>query len=305
MWSFQTQNDKFQQYYRCYPVSAMKGDKKAANFGGKIYIPQSALHKLTTLHISYPMLFEIRNEESGGCTHAGVLEFTAEEGRAYLPEWMLANLKIKAGGLVRISSVSLELGSFVKIQPQSVDFLDISDPKAVLETSLRNFTTLTVDDIFQILYNNKVYDIKVLEVKPETRSNSICVVETDLEVDFAAPVGYVEPSASAPSATPKLTGQMTESIGYNTLAGAQGPKSAGHTLKNKAPTEEAAAPVAPPVVDASIYQNRDAPALELASNQLFFGFPLVPLEDEEDSGETNFKGEGFTLRKSKKRKDIS
>ncbi|PRT56559.1 Ubiquitin fusion degradation protein 1 [Wickerhamiella sorbophila] len=305
MWSFQSQNDKFQQYYRCYPVSAMKGDKKAANFGGKIYIPQSALHKLTTLHISYPMLFEIRNEESHGCTHAGVLEFTAEEGRVYLPEWMLANLKIKAGGLVRISSVSLELGTFVKIQPQSVDFLDISDPKSVLETSLRNFTTLTVDDVFQILYNNKVYDIKVLEVKPETRSKSICVVETDLEVDFAAPVGYVEPSGDKPSAPPKLAGHMAEAIGYNNLAGAQSVKAGGHSLRESKASSTEPTPVTPPVVDSSIYQNRDAPALELASNQLFFGFPLVPLEDEEEAGESIFKGEGFTLRKSKKRKDIS
>ena len=32
-----------------------------------------------------------------------------------------------------------------------------------------------------------------MQVKPE-EMQSICIIETDLEVDFAAPVGYVEPS---------------------------------------------------------------------------------------------------------------
>jgi ubiquitin fusion degradation protein 1 len=34
------------------------------------------------------MLFEIQNGAKGKSTHAGVLEFIAEEGRAYLPYWV-------------------------------------------------------------------------------------------------------------------------------------------------------------------------------------------------------------------------
>ena len=45
---------------------------------------------------------------------------------------------------------------------------------------LRNFSTLTRDDIIQIHYNEKNYDIKVLEVKPG--NDGISIVETDLEV---------------------------------------------------------------------------------------------------------------------------
>ena len=48
----------------------------------------------------------------------------------------------------------------------------------------------------QIDYNNKVYQIEVLEVKPHNEDHSgISIIETDLEVDFAPPVGYVEPTA--------------------------------------------------------------------------------------------------------------
>lgn len=72
-----------------------------------------------------------------------------------------------------------------------------------LEKALRNFSTLTIGDMVQINYNNKVYQIQVLEVKPHHEDHSgVSIVETDLEVDFAPPVGYVEPASqrSAPVA---------------------------------------------------------------------------------------------------------
>ena len=86
---------RFDEYYRCYPVAMMPGpERDAANHGGKIFMPASALDKLTTLHIAYPMLFELTNgsvtDENGRPkkTHSGVLEFVAEEGRCYLPFWV-------------------------------------------------------------------------------------------------------------------------------------------------------------------------------------------------------------------------
>lgn len=70
-----------------------------------------------------------------------------------------------------------------------------------LENALRNFSTLTLGDTIQINYNDKVYEIMVLNVKPHFEEHAgISIVETDLEVDFAPPVGYVEPSR--PVSTP-------------------------------------------------------------------------------------------------------
>ena len=42
------------------------------------------------LNIVYPMLFSVTNTANGLATHCGVLEFIAEEGRAYLPSWVRA-----------------------------------------------------------------------------------------------------------------------------------------------------------------------------------------------------------------------
>lgn len=81
---------RFDEYYRCYPTVMLPGaEREYLNFGGKIIMPPSALDKLTKLHITYPMLFELINGKAGGKhTHAGVLEFVAEEGKAYLPQWV-------------------------------------------------------------------------------------------------------------------------------------------------------------------------------------------------------------------------
>jgi ubiquitin fusion degradation protein 1 len=75
-----------------------------------------------------------------------------------------------------------------------------------LEKALRNFSTLTAGDMVQINYNSKVYQIQVLEVKPHFEDHQgISIVETDLEVDFAPPVGYVEPSSQKPAQSMVIT----------------------------------------------------------------------------------------------------
>lgn len=43
----------------------------------------------------------------------------------------MKTLSLEQGQIVQVVNATLPTGTFVKIQPQSVDFLDISDPKAV------------------------------------------------------------------------------------------------------------------------------------------------------------------------------
>ncbi|KAL5017063.1 hypothetical protein ScPMuIL_006652 [Solemya velum] len=179
----------FNQTYRCYSVS-MLADREDVERGGKIIMPPSALDQLTRLHIQYPMLFKLCNKRTKRETHCGVLEFVADEGRIYIPYWMMLNLLLNEGDLVQIENVSLSIATFAKFQPQAPDFLDITNPKAVLENALRNFACLTAGDVLAIKYNEKVYEMCVLEVKP---GKAVSIIECDMNVEFAAPVGYQEP----------------------------------------------------------------------------------------------------------------
>jgi hypothetical protein len=53
-----------------------------------------------------------------------------------------------------------------------------------LENAFRNFATLTQGDIIQITYNSKIYEIKVLEIRPNYDDHGgISIMETDLEVN--------------------------------------------------------------------------------------------------------------------------
>lgn len=180
-------------------------------------LPPSAFDTLARLQVDYPMLFKLTADD-GKQTHCGVLEFTAEEGCVYIPFWMMQNLKIEEGTLITVTNVSLPKASFVKLQPQSVDFLEISNPRAVLEHALRNFSCVTIHDIIKIPYNDKNYLFELKEVRP---SPAACIIETDCNVDFDAPVGYKEPtyektastrSSECPSPLPSSasTGKLSE-----------------------------------------------------------------------------------------------
>ena len=51
----------------------------------------------------------------------------------YLPFWMMENMHLNEGDIVHLKSATIQKGSFVKLQPQTTDFIKISNPKAVLE----------------------------------------------------------------------------------------------------------------------------------------------------------------------------
>jgi len=186
---------RFDHQYQVFPVTFM--GKEELEKGNKIILPQSALDHLARLNISWPMLFEMTNPATSRSTHGGVQEFIAEEGTCFFPYWMMQNLLLQEGDLVRITNTSLQKGSFVKLQPVHSDFLDIHNPRAVLENSLRNFATLTVGDCIVIDYNQRKYEIEIVECKP---AKAISIIEADVNVDFAPPKDYKEPVPAAAAA---------------------------------------------------------------------------------------------------------
>lgn len=188
-WGFPHLNapQRFEEQYHVY--SAAYADRSNLEHGDKILLPPSAFDTLARLNVDYPMLFSLTCGSYK--THCGVLEFTAEEGSCYIPFWMMKNLRVEEGSLISVTNVSLQKATALKLQPQQLDFLDISNPRAVLEHALRNFSCVTKDDIICVPYNNKSYEFKMVDVKPE---NAVCIIECDCNVDFEAPPGYQEPT---------------------------------------------------------------------------------------------------------------
>jgi ubiquitin fusion degradation protein 1 len=140
------------------------------------------------------MLFKLKNSKHDRITHCGVLEFLPnDEPHCYLPHWMMDHLLLEEGDEIHIESVhSLPTATFVRFEPQSKTFLDITNPKAVLEKFLRNFSCLTKGDLISINYLNHNYQLFVLDLKP---ANVVTIIDCDMEVDFAPPIDYIQPKS--------------------------------------------------------------------------------------------------------------
>jgi len=220
-------NRRFEEQYHCYSVAY--ADKPHLEKGDKILLPPSAFDTLARLQVDYPMLFKLSSSVDNKSTHSGVLEFTAEEGTCYIPFWMMQNLLIEEGAVITVTNASLPKATFVKLQPQSVDFLEISNPRAVLEHALRNFSCVTKGDIIQLPYNNKNYHFELKEVEPQ---DAACIIETDCNVDFDAPVGYKEPDYGMSSAASAANDQSSSPTTMSTASSATNTDAAGGTGTN-------------------------------------------------------------------------
>lgn len=231
----------------------------------------------------------------------------------------MQTLLLEPGDLVQVKSTDLPPGRFIKLQPQSTSFLDISDPKAVLENAFRNFSCLTKGDVFTFSYNDQIYEMAVLDTKPENDKNAISVLETDLEVDFAPPVGYEESMRTSGTSTPRSVatggaappggvvhshGTMAQAINYAAIApesddvtkGAKAVSSnflsTGHRLNakkgSKAPTPQATTPVAGsstnPQHPPPTRRTNGPQPLRLPPNKLFFGYAIKPLQKRDEQG---------------------
>ncbi|KAG8734459.1 ubiquitin fusion degradation protein [Ceratobasidium sp. 423] len=318
---------QYDEYLKAYSMAMLPGRERVnVSYGGKIILPPSSLANLSDLDLESPWFFQLKNPSNqAATTHAGVLEFIADEGCAHLPHWMMKTLRLNEGDPIRITSITLPKGNFVKFQAQEKEFIEVSDPKAVLESSLRNFSALTQGDIFEIQYNMLTFSFLVMELKPE-QSNAggpagINIIDTDLEVDFATPKGYVEPVRTPAAPPPTMAEKLKININGSTpgssrpgsslgIAGpSAGPsadvpggfdpfKGAGQTLsgrktKGKGKSARKIEEVDPgstiirtdkprTMTTDDLENTARAPApLGLPFGKLFFGYPVVPYKEPE------------------------
>eukprot|EP00918_Siedleckia_nematoides_P037692 GHVU01081725.1.p1 GENE.GHVU01081725.1~~GHVU01081725.1.p1 ORF type:complete len:274 (+),score=43.75 GHVU01081725.1:297-1118(+) len=192
-------DDPFTVTCCCYSMAFCgKGSSTELEKGNKVILPSSALQNLARRNVSWPMLFKVSNYDAPShFTHVGVQEFSADEGTCYIPYWLIKQLQLSEGDKLDVVNVKLPKGSYVKLQPCSTNFLDIANPRVVLETALRPFAALSQGDRIAIEYNDDTFEIEVLETRP---SGAVSVIETDVEVDFAPPKDYVEPPRPPPAA---------------------------------------------------------------------------------------------------------
>lgn len=166
--------------------------------GDKVLLPPSALDSLSRQDaVSMgPMLFELScgiTESSGqlvglppavATTHAGVLEFVADEGTIGLPRKVVLSLlaeqtvpressgatdggggeqttMLKKLGIVAIRYVRLAKATFARVVPETVGLSQVSELRAMLEHNMQKHATLTMGDRLSVWRRGKEFGLKV------------------------------------------------------------------------------------------------------------------------------------------------
>lgn len=205
---------------------------------------------------------------------------------------MMHNLLLEEGDLIQLESVSLPVATFSRFQPQTPDFLEITNPKAVLENCLRSFACLTTGDLIAIKYNSRIYEMCVLETKP---GNAVTIIECDMNVEFAPPVGYQEPQHKQKTDEEMAVDpadMMPEPSGFVAFKGA-GNRLDGKKRKDSTSTDT---PVFKPTYV------RGIPDYDYQIGNLSFMRNVkqeVKVEEDEDDDFQAFSGAGFSLRSRK------
>ncbi|XP_062199598.1 uncharacterized protein LOC133902037 [Phragmites australis] len=158
--------------------------------GNRVIMPQSALDRLGTHDIEYPMLFQIQNPSTERDLQCGMLEFIADEGFIHVQSWLMAYLGLMENDIVAVRSTSLPKATFVKLQPHTTDFLvRVSHPRDLLEHNFRKYPGVTAGETIIVTEAERRYYLDVVEARS---ANAVCAIDTDCEVDFAPPLDCKE-----------------------------------------------------------------------------------------------------------------
>jgi hypothetical protein len=175
--------------------------------------------------LPHPLTFRLVNTKNGNVVHAGIREFSAEEGEVALSPCLLEALGVKAPPprskpasmhsneagspsmpidltddepvdltkdeeedeipQITIHAKQLPKGTYVRLRPLEAGY-NPEDWKAILERHLReNFTTLTNGEILTV-HGTKSEEFRFLIDKFSPEGDGICIIDTDLEVDIEA-----------------------------------------------------------------------------------------------------------------------
>jgi len=153
--------------------------------GDKVVLPASFIKFMALLELSPPFLFcvapsplpaQTAERASGSVLKprallAGVQEFTAPRGEAYIPYWMMQCLGVDEGARLQVLSVPQGLlppAAYVRLRPHSSALTQIladMGPREVMEVAMRQYSALVAGQVLSLtLPGLPPLDMDVLQV---------------------------------------------------------------------------------------------------------------------------------------------
>lgn len=164
------------------------------------------------------MFLRLGSKSSSAHTHCSVLEFTAPSSSVVIPQWVMQNLGVDSNSAVSVTVLDdLPAGAYAKLQPQSIDFLELEHPqeayvvvfvvracvraatcacaciarrvccacrgsptvRASLEVAFQRLLCVTKGDIVRFQHFDTPFYCEVVDLKPES---AVHLINTDLKV---------------------------------------------------------------------------------------------------------------------------
>ncbi len=135
----------------------------------------------------------------------------------------------------------------ITLRAHSKLFLEVEDPKAWLETALRELSALTLQTTVPLYCYGEQFDFDVIDIQPYNRTRAVHLINTDVEVEFQAPVDYVEPPRPTPVTVAEPDPLQPFGIEAPKPAGFVPFSGVGHTLTGGASIAPSAVATAPAV----------------------------------------------------------
>ena len=181
-----------------YSCSDLNPDQIAnMNCTNKIRLPPSVLKHLMEdvgeKSLEFPLFFSVKNTHTMYSNTCAVHEFSSPEGVCNLPFHIMQDLSVNEGDNIEIQLVCLVNGSFIKLRPHKTKFIDLTNPKAVLEKYMSlDYPVVTKGHTILINYKDigEQFYIDIVDCEP---ADTIKIINTDVNVDFDTPCDYVEP----------------------------------------------------------------------------------------------------------------
>ncbi|KAJ3342934.1 hypothetical protein HDU93_000593 [Gonapodya sp. JEL0774] len=158
----------------------------------KILLPSSALESMLAQRdeLPNPLVFELVNFTTRRKCFAGVKEFTSDPGMVGMPEWMAETLGVTdSDSSITLRTTTLPKAKYIKLQPLQPDYLEISDIRAELESTLRGkYTTLTAGEVLHVsaisskTRTRKPFPFMISEIDPADQGG-VTVTDADVNVD--------------------------------------------------------------------------------------------------------------------------
>ena len=183
-----------------YACSSLSEDNiKNLKYSGKMLLPPSVLHDVDKMkHKEFPLFFNVKNKDTEFGRVCAVQEFTASPGTCNIPYYIMNEIGIfEEGNEVVIELASPVKGSYVKLQPHQKEFIQLSDPKALLEQIMsQDYPVVTENHTIAINHKalNRIFYIDIIKTEP---GPVIQIINTDINVEFDVPLDAVNDVSEA------------------------------------------------------------------------------------------------------------